>query len=405
MVGTYQSKKLNIGIVTTWFERGASHVSKAYLDALSGHHNVFVYARGGEEYGRGDPVWDREYVTWGKRVRTGIPTYVKWKDFLAWAERHDLDVIIFNEQQSWDVILRSLNLGILIGAYVDYYTPRTVPFFWIYDFLLCNTHRHYGVFKDHPQALFVPWGTDCELFSGDCEPIKEGSTVFFHSSARSWYRKGTDLVVEAFGHVQGETRLIIHSDGLKKHPSVMNIVEQDHRIEVIDKTVHAPGLYHLGDVYVYPSRLDGIGLTMAEALASGLPVIATANPPMDEFVVHGINGRLVPVERFQRRADDYYWDESVCSEEGLANAMQFYVDHRSQLSEFKSQARRYAEDHLDWRKNSADLSKILPRLSRQEKPRELIQMVKWYEYSRYPGLILSAMRRKLLNGPGRLLAP
>lgn len=39
---------MNIGLVTTWFERGAAYVSKAYLNSLKTDNNVFIYARGGE---------------------------------------------------------------------------------------------------------------------------------------------------------------------------------------------------------------------------------------------------------------------------------------------------------------------------------------------------------------------
>lgn len=40
---------MNIGIVTTWFERGAAYVSRVYLEMLQKEdHNVFVFARGGK---------------------------------------------------------------------------------------------------------------------------------------------------------------------------------------------------------------------------------------------------------------------------------------------------------------------------------------------------------------------
>ena len=69
-------------------------------------------------------------------------------------------------------------------------------------------------------------------------------------------------------------------------------MEKQDLLKIYEKTLPAPGLYHLGDVYVYPSRLDGVGLTVGEALACGLPVITTENGPMDEFVEDGFNGRL-----------------------------------------------------------------------------------------------------------------
>ena len=43
---------MNIGIVTTWFDRGAAQVSKQYMDVLQENNDVFIYARGGEKYAK-----------------------------------------------------------------------------------------------------------------------------------------------------------------------------------------------------------------------------------------------------------------------------------------------------------------------------------------------------------------
>ena len=72
------------------------------------------------------------------------------------------------------------------------------------------------------------------------------------------------------------------------------------------ETVAAPGLYHLGDIYVYPSILDGLGLTVAEALSCGLPCIVPDNAPMNEFIQSGINGRIADVEYLYARSDGYF---------------------------------------------------------------------------------------------------
>jgi len=358
---------VNIGIVTTWFERGAAYVSRAYVEILSRKHGVFIYARGGERYARGDPRWDKEYVTWGKRVPGKIGTYVDWKEFREWVLKNDLDVVIFNEQHSWEIILKTLRgLDITIGAHVDYYTPDTAPFFWLYDFLLCHTKRHYSVFKDHPQAVFIPWGADCEVFQEKDEPVVPGEVRFFHSAGMGGVnnRKGTDILVRAFQDVTGGAKLIIHSQrGLDRYSDVAPLIRQDERIQFIKATVEAPGLYQLGDVYVYPTRLEGIGLTIAEALASGLPVVTTDAPPMNEFVIHGQNGWLVEVREFRRRADGYYWPESLCSQAALTEAMQWFVDNVQLLGEYKRRARDYAETHLDWQKNAENLSELLTGVS------------------------------------------
>src|SRR5262245_18112491 len=131
---------MNIGIVTTWFERGASYISRQYREALLPSHQVFIYARGGERYAQGDPNWDKEYVTWGKRVPNKLDTHVYWEDFRGWVNRNQIECVLFNEQNSWHIVLLTRShTNLLIGALIDYYTPDTVGFFWLYDFLSCNT--------------------------------------------------------------------------------------------------------------------------------------------------------------------------------------------------------------------------------------------------------------------------
>lgn len=52
-------------------------------------------------------------------------------------------------------------------------------------------------------------------------------------------------------------------------------------------------LYRSGDVALQPSRYEGVGVSLIEAQASGLVVIAVDAPPMNEIVY----GPLIPVER------------------------------------------------------------------------------------------------------------
>jgi glycosyltransferase involved in cell wall biosynthesis len=373
---------MNIGIVTTWFERGAAMVSRAYLETLSDEHSVFIYARGGEEQAIGDPHWDAPYVTWAKIPRYPQLGPIEWSDLRAWVSDRALDVIIFNEERQWDVILKARKLGPLIGAYVDYYTHETVPFFQLCDFLLCNTSRHYSVFGEHPQALYIPWGTDCGLFQPQERPEDQDGVVFFHSAGMGGVnlRKGTDILVRAFQNVTGAARLAIHSQvPVERYGPVTEIIRADTRIEFIEATVGAPGLYHRGDVYVYPTRLEGIGLSVPEALACGLPVITTDCAPMNEFVQDGRTGVLVDVERYQEREDGYYWPESICSEDALVEAMQTYVDDPDLAAAHAAAARAYALQHLDWRKNSDELGTQLRSLGRHSPRRSLVRRVRRYE--------------------------
>src|SRR5690606_1787810 len=49
------------------------------------------------------------------------------------------------------------------------------------------------------------------------------------------------------------------------------------------------------DIAVSPSRLEGFGLTVIEAGAASLPVVATNTTGMTEILEHGVSGLIVPV--------------------------------------------------------------------------------------------------------------
>lgn len=352
---------MNIGIITTWFERGAAYVSKLYYEALSGENNVFIFARGGEKSEKGNPQWDKEYVTWGQRL---YECNINPREFFSWIKKNKLEMLIFNEQQDFYILALTKKKfpNIKMGAYIDYYKENTIPLFDIYDFVVCNTKRHYSAFEHHKQSIYVKWGTDLEVFKPNQRENEQIS--FFHSVGMS-PRKGTDILLDAFinGKLYQKSKLIIHTqvpidkvtkyseEDLKQYPNIL----------IINKTVPAPGLYYMGDVYVYPTRLDGLGLTMYEALASGMPVITSDFPPMNEVVDNSV-GRLIPITKHYCRADAYYWPMVVCDEKGLITAMQEYIDSPQLTINQKKNARKKAEEEFDWNKNSLVLKEAIRQI-------------------------------------------
>lgn len=402
---------MNIGIVTTWFDRGAAYVSKAYMDVLSKDHNIYIYARGGEKDSKGDPRWDLPNVTYGERYKPldtrhqlftkYTRAYIDMLHFEAWLSDNDIDTVIFNEERNDSLLRRTKGLGYTIGAYIDYYKKDTVRQFRIYDFLLCNTKRHYSVFRNFPNAFYFPWGTDLNLFKPKiCKKNVDGndSVVFFHSAGFGGFnnRKGTDLLLKAFQKVRGSVKLIIHSQVpvSKYGDEASDLMSRDGRIQFIEKIVPAPGLYHLGDVFVYPSRLEGIGLSIPEALACGLPVITTDNAPMNEFVEDGVNGLLVRVKETRMRVDGYYWPENIADVDDLAKKMQVYVDDRDLLAQHKRQARESAETMLDWMKNASELSHelqgILKESDRRRRRARFSERVMWWCEAQYVAFLTCA---------------
>ncbi|MDP3585344.1 MAG: TIGR03088 family PEP-CTERM/XrtA system glycosyltransferase [Thiobacillus sp.] len=91
-----------------------------------------------------------------------------------------------------------------------------------------------------------------------------------------------------------------------------------------------PDIMQALDVFVLPSRNEGISNTILEALASGLPVIATAVGGNVELVEDGVNGMLV----------------TPGDVAGMAQALLGYLDAPARIAEHGANARQWAEQRF-----------------------------------------------------------
>ena len=364
-----------IGIVTTWFERGAGYVSRIYKNLLEKEgHKVYVFARGGENPPEAiGAYWNEAYVTRSNRF---VDSSIDKRKFYNWIRNNNIEVIFFNEQKDFRPLIwiKKDFPGIKTGAYVDYYTERTIPWFDLYDFLICNTKRHMQAMNNHPQKYYVKWGTELSVFRPKNE--KHETVTFFHSVGMS-KRKGTDILIKAFikSGLFEKSNLLIHSQlPITKFCQYSKDELKKYKIEVIEETVPAPGLYYRGDVYVYPTRLDGLGLTMYEAVASGLPIIVTDFPPMNEVGDESFVKR-VNVAEYYCRGDGYYYPMAVCDEHSLIEAMTWYVEHPDELGKQKRLAREYAIKFYNIEDRSKEVSQIFELSQRRELNKKIANKV------------------------------
>lgn len=122
-------------------------------------------------------------------------------------------------------------------------------------------------------------------------------------------RKGVDLLIEAFTRVATEypdVGLTLVGEGpLRSH--LLSQIPEHVRSRVHFAGFHAPhelpALFGKADVFVLPSRHDGWGVVVNQAIAAGLPVICTsAVGAAADLVRHGENGFVVPPGDAERLA-------------------------------------------------------------------------------------------------------
>ena len=112
------------------------------------------------------------------------------------------------------------------------------------------------------------------------------------------HRKGIDILLAAFSALASDSRLILagRGDNLEDRLSALSPAVRS-RIDdrgFVDPD-NLPQLYGAADAFVLPSRHDGWGVVINQALAAGLPIIATsAVGAAIDLMTSGREGFLIP---------------------------------------------------------------------------------------------------------------
>jgi glycosyltransferase involved in cell wall biosynthesis len=138
----------------------------------------------------------------------------------------------------------------------------------------------------HPvgrEALGIPGGEPLLLWVGRLDPIK-----------------GLDVLVEATAVLNrtGPVRVAIVGEGpyraeLERLAGHAGLADRFH---LLGRRDDVPRLLKLADVFVFPSRTEGLPNALLEAMAAGLPVVTTDAPGCRDLIAHGRTGLIVPVD-------------------------------------------------------------------------------------------------------------
>ena len=165
-----------------------------------------------------------------------------------------------------------------------------------------------------PETDFAPKGTVVIGTVGRMQPVKDQvnlTRAFIHLVAILPQEKSRlRLVMVGDGSLRAECEALVTQAGLR-HLAWLPGARDD-----------VAALMRGMDIFVLPSLAEGISNTILEAMASGLPIIATAVGGNPELVEDGVTGRLVPAANPVALAEaikPYVIDGELARHHGHAN--------------------------------------------------------------------------------------
>lgn len=141
---------------------------------------------------------------------------------------------------------------------------------------------------DHVNVIYN--GIDIDIFhpnstiksTNQDQPFK---LIFVGSNS---VRKGFNLLPEIMRQLGDDFQLFYTSNAEAYQPLPKNMIQLPPQKTAKDLA----NIYRTMDALIFPSRLEGFGLVVAEAMACGLPVVITDGSALTELVEHGKTGFL-----------------------------------------------------------------------------------------------------------------
>jgi len=193
-------------------------------------------------------------------------------------------------------------------------------------------------------TLIIPNGVDIALFkNGQHQVLAKTSTTTLVTTSRFVHKNAIDVVIRALKILPNSVCFKIYGIGpdeeeLKRLAHKLNI---EPRVEFMGYIDHSelPLVLSQNDIFVRPSRSEGMGNSFIEAMAAGLPVIATQEGGIADFLFDAKRNPNKPTTG---------WAVDKDSPEQIADAVQDILTHPEQVAFVTATAKKLVYEKYDW---------------------------------------------------------
>ncbi len=239
------------------------------------------------------------------------------------------------------------------------------------------------------KVAVVPLGVDSERFrpDGTTYPLKTTKSHKLLFVGGTILRKGIDVLLRAYldtFSADDDVCLVVKAFGAGHvyrgstiDDQLRAVAEDPHsaEVELIDDELiedHVPMLYRSCDVLVHPYRGEGFGLPIAEAMASGLPVVVTGYGACLDFCGEDnalfVPSTVVPIEMADVGPSSigYWWAEPDA--DALGQILRRVVDDPKALDGLGAAGRQRIVADFTWEAAAAAAAERLFTLAGRARP-------------------------------------
>lgn len=245
---------------------------------------------------------------------------------------------------------KKANTPVVCIVDIDWFNPKDA---WVKDIALFVCPNLYTLQRLSLYGIrntaYIPGCVDTDYFSYQPKDI---CFEFLFNNGWGGYRrrKGLDIVEQT----AALTSASVYINSQQPVSSKLN------NIRVYSGNLpERKSLFTRGQIYLAPTRCEGYGLHILEAMACGYPVITTAGKPMTDYVLDSaLHINAVSTKQCQEARFSALWCEP--SAQHLAVVMQRFLDKSVKL--LSEQTREHIEKHHSWKKNVVLYTQQLERL-------------------------------------------
>lgn len=201
----------------------------------------------------------------------------------------------------WPVTLhRKLYYKLIMALERRIYTDPRVRLAAVSKLVSAQLEKHFG----RTDSIVIPNAVETAIFNPGARLARrsvsrqslrlDDSEFVVLLIGNDWKKKGLDQLLRALAITEIPIRLLVvgkDDPGLYR-PAIRQLRLED-RVRFLAPSADVLSFYAAADAYVAPSLEDAFGLPILEAMACGLPVIASVQAGASENVVDGSTGYLL----------------------------------------------------------------------------------------------------------------